>query len=135
VYLARKNIKGVTHYSIRESYRDGDHFLSRELVDLGTHPAEHIIYPGGDAFYIGFSVPWSIFGIEKKASEKAIKPKRNHKRRNSECIFSTNAGCIILDLVAWNRVIYGLYRKRFSTYYGTNPGTRLSSNFWIWNSS
>jgi hypothetical protein len=42
----------VTHYSIRESYRDGDHFLSRELVDLGTDPAEHIIYPGGNAFYI-----------------------------------------------------------------------------------
>ena len=52
MYLARKNIKGVPHYSIRQSYRDGDHFLSRELVDLGTHPAEYIIYPGGNAFYI-----------------------------------------------------------------------------------
>jgi hypothetical protein len=52
VYLARKKIKGVTHYAIRESYRDGDHFMSRELVDLGTHPAEYIIYPGGNAFYI-----------------------------------------------------------------------------------
>jgi len=46
VYLARKKIRGVTHYSIRESYRDGDNFLSRELVDLSTHPAEYIIYPG-----------------------------------------------------------------------------------------
>ena len=52
MYLARKNIKGVTHYSIRESYRDGDHFLSRELVDLGAHPDGYIIYPGGNAFYI-----------------------------------------------------------------------------------
>jgi hypothetical protein len=52
VYLGRKNTKGVTHYSIRESYRDGDHFLSRELVDLGTHPGVYIIYPGGNAFYI-----------------------------------------------------------------------------------
>ena len=52
MYLARKNIKGMTHYSIRESYRDGDHFLSRELIDLGTHPGEYIIYPGGNAFYI-----------------------------------------------------------------------------------
>jgi hypothetical protein len=52
VYLARKDIKGVTHYSIRESYRAGDYFLSRDLIDLGTDPAEHIIYPGGNAFYI-----------------------------------------------------------------------------------
>jgi hypothetical protein len=52
VYLARKNIKGVTYYSIRESYRKGDQFLSRDLIDLGTDPAEHIIYPGGNAFYI-----------------------------------------------------------------------------------
>ena len=52
MYLARTNIKGRVHYSIRESYRDGDHFLSRDLIDLGTDPAEYIIYPGGNAFYI-----------------------------------------------------------------------------------
>ncbi len=27
-------------------------FLSRDLIDLGTDPASHIIYPGGNAFYI-----------------------------------------------------------------------------------
>ena len=52
MYLARKNIKGVTHYFIRESYRDGGTFLSRDLIDLGTDPTEYIIYPGGNAFYI-----------------------------------------------------------------------------------
>ncbi len=52
MYLARTNIKGNIHYSIRESYRDGDHFLSRDLFDLGTDPAEYIIYPGGNSFYI-----------------------------------------------------------------------------------
>ena len=52
MYLARKTIKGITHYSIRESYRDGNHFLSRELVDLGPHPDGYIVYPGGNAFYI-----------------------------------------------------------------------------------
>jgi hypothetical protein len=52
VYLARKIIKEVPHYSIRESYREGDHFLSRDLIDLGTDPGEHIVYPGGNAFYI-----------------------------------------------------------------------------------
>jgi len=42
----------MTHYYLRESFRDGGHFLSRDLIDLGTDPAEHIIYPGGNAFYI-----------------------------------------------------------------------------------
>ena len=52
MYLAQTNINGKIHYSIRESYRSGDHLLSRDLIDLGTNPAEHIIYPGGNAFYI-----------------------------------------------------------------------------------
>ena len=52
MYLGRKKIKGVTHYYIRESYHAGDTFLSRDLIDLGTDPAEYIIYPGGNAFYI-----------------------------------------------------------------------------------
>jgi hypothetical protein len=42
----------MTHYYLRESFRDGGHFLSRDLIDLGTDPAERIIYPGGNAFYI-----------------------------------------------------------------------------------
>ena len=52
MYLAQININGITHYYLRESFRDGGHFLSRDLIDLGTDPAEHIIYPGGNAFYI-----------------------------------------------------------------------------------
>jgi hypothetical protein len=56
MYLARKKIKGVTHYYIRESYPEGDTFLSRDLMDLGTEPTEYIIYPGGNAFYIDAAV-------------------------------------------------------------------------------
>ncbi len=56
MYLAREKIKGVTHYYIRESYPEGDTFLSRDLIDLGTEPAEYIIYPGGNAFYIDTAV-------------------------------------------------------------------------------
>ena len=52
MYLAQTSINGMIRYSIRESYRDGDHFLSRDLFDLGTDPARYIIYPGGNAFYI-----------------------------------------------------------------------------------
>ncbi len=44
MYIAQTNINGITHYYIRDSYRDGGHFLSRDLIDLGTNPAEHLIY-------------------------------------------------------------------------------------------
>ena len=52
MYLARKIIDGVPHYYIRESYWDGNHYLSRDLFDLGIRPGQHIIYPGGNAFYV-----------------------------------------------------------------------------------
>jgi len=52
VYLAQKIIKKKLHYIIRESYRDGKYFRSRDLFDLGANPAKYIIYPGGNAYYI-----------------------------------------------------------------------------------
>jgi hypothetical protein len=52
VYLASKKIDGKLHYVIRESYAEEGVFLSRDLVDLGPDPGCHIVYPGGNAFYI-----------------------------------------------------------------------------------
>jgi len=52
MYLAQKRVGKKILYFIRESYRNGDHFLSRDLIDLGIDPAEYVIYPGGNAFYI-----------------------------------------------------------------------------------
>jgi len=52
LYLAQTTIKGQTHYSIRESYLHQNRFLSRNLFDLGTDPAQYIVYPGGNSFYI-----------------------------------------------------------------------------------
>jgi hypothetical protein len=52
VYLARKRIGGKTRYSIRESYRCGGGYLCRDLFDLGAEPAQFIVYPGGNAFYV-----------------------------------------------------------------------------------
>ncbi|UCD80649.1 MAG: J domain-containing protein [Desulfobacterales bacterium] len=52
MYLAAKKINGQVHYFIRESYRQAEHFLSRDLFDLGPDPTRYIIYPGGNAFYI-----------------------------------------------------------------------------------
>jgi len=56
LYLASKKVNGQIHYLIRESYQEGDFFLSRDLIELGTDPARHIIYPGGNAFYINESI-------------------------------------------------------------------------------
>jgi len=52
LYLALEKINGKPRYFIRESYRHADHFLSRNLLDLGADPGSYIIYPGGNSFYI-----------------------------------------------------------------------------------
>jgi hypothetical protein len=52
MYLAKKRIYGKTHYSICESYPDGDCIRHRELCAIGTAPWEYIEYPGGNAFFI-----------------------------------------------------------------------------------
>jgi hypothetical protein len=71
LYIARKIIKGKIHYFIRESYPDGDYLKSRDLFDLGTDPAEYIIYPGGSAFYISEVVEERLrfLGIEPDVDE------------------------------------------------------------------
>jgi len=56
LYLAQRKINGQTHYSIRESYAHKNRFLSRNLFDLGFDPAQYIVYPGGNSFYIDESV-------------------------------------------------------------------------------
>ena len=67
MYLASKRINGRNHYFIRESFREADHFLSRDLFDLGPDPARFIVYPGSNAFYIDESV-------EDRLAELGINP-------------------------------------------------------------
>jgi hypothetical protein len=56
LYLAQTIVNGQTHYSIRESYLHQNRFLSRNLFDIGTDPAQYIVYPGGNSFYIHESI-------------------------------------------------------------------------------
>jgi hypothetical protein len=65
MYLASKRINGQICYFIRESYRQTEYFLSRDLVDLGPDPTRFIVYPGGNAFYIDE-------GIEDRLSDMGI---------------------------------------------------------------
>lgn len=51
MYLARKTVRNRTHFTIRETYRDGACLRSRDLFDLGTEPERFIIYPGGHGYY------------------------------------------------------------------------------------
>ncbi len=100
MYLARKKIRGVTHYVVRESYPapDGDYLLSRDLFDLGDDPAAHIIYPGGRCYYIDEAVEDAIrsAGAEPSAEEiddifwpfvkKTVKREMEPFRRPRRCI-------------------------------------------------
>jgi len=56
LYLAQTIVNGQAHYSIRESYLHQNRFLSRNLFDIGTDPAQYIVYPGGNSFYIHESI-------------------------------------------------------------------------------
>jgi len=51
MYLAQEWIKQQTHYYIRETFQEGSQSKSRILFDLGTDPAQYIIYPGGKGYY------------------------------------------------------------------------------------
>jgi hypothetical protein len=51
MYLAKKIVGSRTRYYIRQSRREGRHYVSRDLLDLGTDPAQYVVYPGGNAFY------------------------------------------------------------------------------------
>jgi len=64
VYLASKRINGQIRYFIRESFREAEYFLSRDLIDLGLDPARYIIYPGGNAFYIDEAIQDRLAELE-----------------------------------------------------------------------
>ena len=98
LYLARNYINGEARYFIRESYPQGDFFLSRDLIDLGPDPGRFIIYPGGNSFYIDEIVENRINGLGKKADpeiledifwrflrpeiRRALEPFRNREKRH-----------------------------------------------------
>ncbi|MDJ0668687.1 MAG: J domain-containing protein, partial [Desulfobacterales bacterium] len=52
MYLAALPEKQWFRFVIRESYWDRNCYRSRDLVDLGCDPTEHIVYPGGRAYYV-----------------------------------------------------------------------------------
>jgi hypothetical protein len=73
MYLARKRIKNILHYFIRDAVM-GDHeqFHSQELVDLGSDPSEYIIYPGGHAFYIDEIIQQRLEGAGIDATQEDL---------------------------------------------------------------
>jgi hypothetical protein len=71
LYLAQQRVKRKTHYFIRETFKDGDGFKSRDLFHLDIDPARYIIYPGGNAFYIDSVVEETLssLGVEPSADD------------------------------------------------------------------
>ncbi len=52
MYLARRVIDDHLEYVLCESYDNGSCLTNRDLVRLGAHPDQFILYPGGTSFYI-----------------------------------------------------------------------------------
>ena len=71
MYLARKKIKGKTHYVLRESIFSGDRLTFRDLFELGSNPSKFIVYPGGNAYYINDKIEDKLnsLGIQPDADE------------------------------------------------------------------
>ena len=98
MYLAQTFIDGEIRYFIRESYPDGDYFLSRDLIDLGPDPARFIIYPGGNSFYIDEIIENRINDLGREADpdlledifwrflrppiKRVLEPFRNREKRH-----------------------------------------------------
>ena len=70
MYLAFGKINGKTGYFIRESYRQADHYLSRDLLDIGADPGSYIVYPGGNSFYIDQVVEEKLTDMGKQIRMK-----------------------------------------------------------------
>jgi hypothetical protein len=52
MYLAQRKISGKVHFFISQSIGSDGAMQSQDLFDLGPDPGRHIVYPGGNAFYI-----------------------------------------------------------------------------------
>ncbi|PIE67650.1 MAG: hypothetical protein CSA23_02415 [Deltaproteobacteria bacterium] len=75
MYLARISDKNRgLRYIIRQSYGDGRCFRSRDLFDLGDNPAQYIVYPGGNGFYIHSDVEDAIAKLGISASQDELEP-------------------------------------------------------------
>ena len=66
MYLAQTYINGQPHYFIRESYRHGGNFLSRDLIDLGPDPGRYIKYPGGNSFYVDDAIENNLIDLGRE---------------------------------------------------------------------
>ncbi len=67
MYLAQRIIEGKARFFISESFKDGDCFKNSDLFDLGTNPANYIVYPGGNAYYIDEVVEDRLCSLGVKA--------------------------------------------------------------------
>ena len=60
MYIAREIIRGKVSFILRHSVASNGGFTSRDLYELGHDPASHIVYPGGNSYYISEKVTDAI---------------------------------------------------------------------------
>jgi hypothetical protein len=72
MYLARHRVKGKINYTIRESYENDVGLCSRDLFELGSDPSKHIVYPGGNAFYVDEAVEEQLLAAGLQSDPQAI---------------------------------------------------------------
>ncbi len=72
MYLARETVNGQPHYFIRESYREGRSWASRDLFALGPAPSNWIHYPGGNSYFIDENVEEALIAKGLQPSQEEL---------------------------------------------------------------
>lgn len=72
MYLARWRKNGKTHYAIRQSYIDNGRLKSRDLYQLGIDPASHVVYVGGNGYYIDSEIQEALAGAGVLADQREL---------------------------------------------------------------
>lgn len=72
MYLKRQNHREADFYSLCESYRKGNCWKHRTLVELGTDPEEYIEYAGGNSFYVRESLEEELRRLNADYSSREL---------------------------------------------------------------
>ena len=72
MYLKRQNHGGTEAFCLCESYRKGDCWKHRVLVELGADPEEYIEYGGGNSFYVRRSLEEELMRLNAHFSYREL---------------------------------------------------------------
>lgn len=118
MYIAKQTLRGVTEFTIRESYLDRGIYRHRDLMALGPDPSIYVHYPMGRSYYIDDAVTEKLcealksFDYDELESifwpyiNPAVKRRYEFARSKSQRVDSKTASPIVHPEFDKRRFIY-----------------------------